>query len=820
MAKKPGPVAGSLGNTEYYYKSDGTVVDESGIPASARISAMFAAPPVVEAVAIKKTQQKLKKNNAQLAGVLKNTKYYFAPDGSSIVDDRGLSAPAPIAKAFLKDREEKRQSIAAAMAYTTSTFAPKQTVKETESKVRTEKFNNILVTSADKLNASNDEMNKLYPVLFKNLNSVIARISENHEILARQLVEQNQNFQDAVVEQLTGAKGPTKSGGSSGKRAKGAKGIRGDRTKYVKDRAERINAIRQEKNKKALGVFAPLLGGLIAAGTIALTGAGNDKSEITPDVPRGAAGGGPPVSDYNGPGVSATGSAREAIAFFESKGWTKAQAIGIAANLEVESKFKTSAVGDGGKAYGIAQWHPDRQRKFKETYGKDIRESNFQEQLEYVNWELNNKEKRAGAMIRQTQTAASAAAAVDEFYERSSGAHRQIRINLAEKYARGEGLAAQTTPTAPAAPPSDTNRSVGNIAGPSVPANLSVQPTLPAGQPSRIGAIQPSDATGAPQRRPSATPEEATTHQANVGMLKNINDLAAKKGPGARLGEANEAKKKELEEKITAFNQKFSIRPMQQAGVVTPLIPGSQPGQPAQVGAVRPLDTTGVPSHQQVLTSLASLGNGGNIKQAQSGIRKLPISDKLNSVLQQAARSAGVDVTVTSGGQPAFPQGPRTGSKRHDLGDAADLDLYVGGRILTDSNPMDVELKKKFVSAATAAGASGVGAGYMGPTKIHVGFGTSAKWGGAPWLGGITPGSGAGVQTASLGPLAQRNAMAQNINSMPCPPMIFNNIMNNNAVRTILQGSSFQQTSRPNPGFNPLAAAIGGVIGNALRGLF
>jgi hypothetical protein len=44
MAKKPGPVAGSLGNTDYYYKSDGTVVDENGIPASARIAAMFAAP--------------------------------------------------------------------------------------------------------------------------------------------------------------------------------------------------------------------------------------------------------------------------------------------------------------------------------------------------------------------------------------------------------------------------------------------------------------------------------------------------------------------------------------------------------------------------------------------------------------------------------------------------------------------------------------------------------------------------------------------------------------------------------------------------------
>jgi muramidase (phage lysozyme) len=159
----------------------------------------------------------------------------------------------------------------------------------------------------------------------------------------------------------------------------------------------------------------------------------------------------------------------------------------------------------------------------------------------------------------------------------------------------------------------------------------------------------------------------------------------------------------------------------------------------------------GAPGQTGAGAGVGKTGGGGNVRQAQSGIRKLPISDKLNSVLQQAARAAGVDVTVTSGGQPAYPKGPRTGSTRHDLGNAADLDLYVGGRILSDRNPADIELKKKFVAAATGAGASGIGAGYMGPTKIHVGFGTPAKWGGAPWLSGITPGSGAGSTTTPSG---------------------------------------------------------------------
>jgi hypothetical protein len=118
---------------------------------------------------------------------------------------------------------------------------------------------------------------------------------------------------------------------------------------------------------------------------------------------------------------SETGLPEEAQAFFESKGWTKEQAAGIVGNLIVESGLKTDAVGDGGKAYGIAQWHPDRQEKFRNYSGKDIRQSNFQEQLEFVNWELNNTEKRAGAALRGASSTADAAAIVDAQYERSAG---------------------------------------------------------------------------------------------------------------------------------------------------------------------------------------------------------------------------------------------------------------------------------------------------------------------------------------------------------------------------------------------------------------
>lgn len=110
-------------------------------------------------------------------------------------------------------------------------------------------------------------------------------------------------------------------------------------------------------------------------------------------------------------------------------------------------------------------------------------------------------------------------------------------------------------------------------------------------------------------------------------------------------------------------------------------------------------------------------------------VRNLPISDRLRSVLLAAADDADIDVIrVTSGGQPA--SGPhRTGSHRHDNGNAADLQLIAGGRTLDFTDPSDLPIVERFVSAAASYGANGIGAGvgYMGPTTLHVGFGNSSS---------------------------------------------------------------------------------------------
>lgn len=106
----------------------------------------------------------------------------------------------------------------------------------------------------------------------------------------------------------------------------------------------------------------------------------------------------------------------EAMAFFMHKGWSGAQAAGIAANLIAESNLDPTAPGDNGKAFGIAQWHSDRQALFKKIFGHDIQHSTLQEQLKFVEWELEHSQ--AGRDLTRAKLASEAGSVVSREYER------------------------------------------------------------------------------------------------------------------------------------------------------------------------------------------------------------------------------------------------------------------------------------------------------------------------------------------------------------------------------------------------------------------
>lgn len=147
------------------------------------------------------------------------------------------------------------------------------------------------------------------------------------------------------------------------------------------------------------------------------------------------------------------GSADEAVKFFMGKGWTKEQAAGIVGNLIQESGLNPMAYNRAENAQGIAQWRNERVAKFEQKYRKSIFDASFREQLEYVDWELNNTERRAGNLLRQTRTAAEAAIVVDHYYERSAKLHTQSRINYANQLLNSPAIETVDTKSATNAGP-------------------------------------------------------------------------------------------------------------------------------------------------------------------------------------------------------------------------------------------------------------------------------------------------------------------------------------------------------------------------------
>ena len=179
------------------------------------------------------------------------------------------------------------------------------------------------------------------------------------------------------------------------------------------------------------------------------------------------------------------------------------------------------------------------------------------------------------------------------------------------------------------------------------------------------------------------------------------------------------------------------------------------------------------------LTESARSSSYGTVIQMQSRIaatRRGPIKPELLSILERLARELNVRIEVHSGGQRGHPthkshytpseaerykQYGRTGSPRHDVGNAADIRIYAPGignhprekDLLNDNNPTPQEkaLLQKFVALGKNYGLKefGSGKGYMdgGNTILstfHVGLlgrdtptSDAVLWGGAStprWL--------------------------------------------------------------------------------------
>jgi hypothetical protein len=124
--------------------------------------------------------------------------------------------------------------------------------------------------------------------------------------------------------------------------------------------------------------------------------------------------------------------------FINEKHWTKDQAAAVAANLFSESNYKHKLFGDHKKAYGIAQWHSERQAAFAALFKKNIRNSSLKEQLDFIDYELRKgSEKRAGCALKNAKTAKVAARVVSKMYLRPKAINYESekRAVLAHEFA-------------------------------------------------------------------------------------------------------------------------------------------------------------------------------------------------------------------------------------------------------------------------------------------------------------------------------------------------------------------------------------------------
>jgi len=134
--------------------------------------------------------------------------------------------------------------------------------------------------------------------------------------------------------------------------------------------------------------------------------------------------------------ASLQGRINEAMRFFESQGWSRAQSAGIVANLQAESGLNAGIQQHGGgPGYGLAQWEGPRQAAFQRWSGHNIHGSSFHEQLQFIQYELTHSEAGAGNALRGARSAGDAASIVTRLYERPADTVGQAnyRAGLAQQ---------------------------------------------------------------------------------------------------------------------------------------------------------------------------------------------------------------------------------------------------------------------------------------------------------------------------------------------------------------------------------------------------
>jgi hypothetical protein len=113
--------------------------------------------------------------------------------------------------------------------------------------------------------------------------------------------------------------------------------------------------------------------------------------------------------------------------FFVSNAFTPAQAAGVVSNVEAESGFDIDNVGDGGRARGLFQMHPDRRAVVWDGAKCNMKSGDVEEQCRGALWELQHVELRAYRKIKASETPYDAGYNFCRYYERPASHYEWIK---------------------------------------------------------------------------------------------------------------------------------------------------------------------------------------------------------------------------------------------------------------------------------------------------------------------------------------------------------------------------------------------------------
>jgi len=156
---------------------------------------------------------------------------------------------------------------------------------------------------------------------------------------------------------------------------------------------------------------------------------------VTPIVPKET-----PITANIKISKGQTGVAKDMVSFLTNKGLSKEAASGVVGNLMVESGLNTTAGGDKGTSFGLAQWRDPtvgqgrwtNLKNFSTARGLDNTSVNGQ--MEYLWHELNNSYSGVLSKIKEAKTPEDAAELFRKHFE--NPAPNAKMESLRRQYAR------------------------------------------------------------------------------------------------------------------------------------------------------------------------------------------------------------------------------------------------------------------------------------------------------------------------------------------------------------------------------------------------